>query len=203
MNSAPFSHAITGAKRGYFDLTWILFLIQMAVTVVVGCYFWSQLKKERQAQPGLRREASREMEHLRKMRTVHLSEPLSEHVRPQSFEDIIGQQEGIKSLKAILCGANPQHVIIYGPPGIGKTCAALLVLEYAKQCGNIVVAENHSRIGGLYSAVCETLARENTARIDVVAVNDEYGEVGPQDYLQKRFGLTAEHIVETATALLK
>ena len=102
-------------------MTWILFLIQMAVTVVVGCYFWSQLKKERQAQPGLRREASREMEHLRKMRTVHLSEPLSEHVRPQNFDDIIGQQEGIKSLKAILCGANPQHVIIYGPPGIGKT----------------------------------------------------------------------------------
>ena len=77
------------------------------------------------------------------------------------------------------------------------------VKQYAKQCKNIVVAENHSRIGGLYSAVCETLARENTARIDVVAVNDEYGEVGPQDYLQKRFGLTAEHIVETATALVK
>ena len=77
------------------------------------------------------------------------------------------------------------------------------VKQYAKQCKNIVVAENHSRIGGLYSAVCETLARENTARIDVVAVNNEYGEVGPQDYLQKRFGLTAEHIVETATALVK
>jgi transketolase len=77
------------------------------------------------------------------------------------------------------------------------------VKKYAKQCKNIVVAENHNRIGGLFSAVCETLARENTARIDVVAVNDEYGEVGPQDYLQKRFGLTAEHIVETAAALLK
>jgi transketolase len=76
------------------------------------------------------------------------------------------------------------------------------VKKYAKQSKNIVVAENHNRIGGLYSAVCETLARENTARIDVVAVNDEYGEVGPQDYLQKRFGLTAEHIVETATALI-
>ena len=71
------------------------------------------------------------------------------------------------------------------------------VKKYAKQCKNIVVAENHNRIGGLYSAVCETLARENAARIDVVAVNDEYGEVGPQDYLQKRFGLTADHIVET------
>ena len=123
-------------------MTWILFLIQMAVTVVVGCYFWSQLKKERQDQPGLRREASREMEHLRKMRTVHLSEPLSEHVRPQSFEDIIGQQEGIKSLKAILCGANPQHVIIYGPPGIGKTCAARLVLEYAKHSPGTPFKEN-------------------------------------------------------------
>lgn len=114
-------------------MTWILFLIQLAVTVVTGCYFWSQLKKERQTQPGMRREASREMDKLRKMRAVSLSEPLSEHVRPQTFEDIIGQQEGIKSLQAILCGANPQHVIIYGPPGIGKTCAARLVLEYAKQ----------------------------------------------------------------------
>ena len=34
---------------------------------------------------------------------------------------------------AILCGKNPQHVIIYGPPGVGKTCAARLVLEAAKE----------------------------------------------------------------------
>ena len=33
-----------------------------------------------------------------------------------------------------------------------------------------------------------------------VAVEDEYGEVGPQDYLEERFGLTAEHIVEAAKA---
>ncbi len=77
------------------------------------------------------------------------------------------------------------------------------IRRYAAQCKNIVVAENHNRIGGLYSAVCEALARENTAKIDVVAVNDEYGEVGPQDYLQERFGLTAQHIVETAKELLK
>ena len=77
------------------------------------------------------------------------------------------------------------------------------VKQYAKATGNVVVTENHNRIGGLYSAVCETLARENCAKIDVVAVNDEYGEVGPQDYLQKRFGLTAEHIVETVKGLLE
>ncbi len=113
-------------------MTMVLFLIQLAVTAVVGIYFFTQLRKEKQAQPGIKREANREMENLRHMRAISLSEPLSEHVRPQTFADIVGQEEGIKSLKAILCGANPQHVIIYGPPGIGKTCAARLVLEYAK-----------------------------------------------------------------------
>lgn len=113
-------------------MTMVLFLIQLAVTAVVGIYFFTQLRKEKQAQPGIKREANREMENLRRMRAISLSEPLSEHVRPQTFDDIVGQEEGIKSLKAILCGANPQHVIIYGPPGIGKTCAARLVLEYAK-----------------------------------------------------------------------
>ena len=108
-------------------------MIQMTATAVVGVYFYKQLKKEKQAQPGMRRESAREMDRLRQLRAVRLSEPLSEHVRPQSFRDIVGQQEGIKALKAILCGANPQHVIIYGPPGIGKTCAARLVLEAAKK----------------------------------------------------------------------
>ena len=36
-------------------------------------------------------------------------------------------------LKAALCSANPQHVIIYGPPGVGKTAAARVVLEEAKK----------------------------------------------------------------------
>ena len=109
-----------------------LFVVQLAVTVVVGIYFFRQLRQQKRAQPAVRRESNRELENLRKMRSVHLSEPLAEKVRPSSFKDIIGQEEGIKSLKAILCGANPQHVLIYGPPGIGKTCAARLVLEAAK-----------------------------------------------------------------------
>ncbi|MEN6338609.1 MAG: transketolase C-terminal domain-containing protein [Clostridiaceae bacterium] len=76
------------------------------------------------------------------------------------------------------------------------------VTRYAESTGNVIVAENHNRIGGLYSAVCEYLAIKNCAKIDVVAVNDEFGEVGPQDYLQKRFGLTAEHIEACAKRLL-
>ena len=67
------------------------------------------------------------------MRRIKLTEPLTEKSRPISFDDIIGQEEGIKALKAAICGPNPQHVIIYGPPGIGKTAAARLVLEEAKK----------------------------------------------------------------------
>ena len=73
------------------------------------------------------------MENLLKMRRIKLTEPLTEKSRPINFEDIIGQEEGIKALKAAICGPNPQHVIIYGPPGIGKTAAARLVLEEAKK----------------------------------------------------------------------
>ena len=109
-----------------------LILIQLAVTLVVGVYFYRQLKQQKRNTPAVRREGTKEMEKLNKMRTVHLSEPLAERVRPAEFSDIVGQEEGIKSLKAILCGANPQHVLIYGPPGVGKTCAARLVLEAAK-----------------------------------------------------------------------
>ena len=114
-------------------MSWVLLLIQMAVTVIMGVFFYTQLRNQRQAQPQLRRESGKEMENLRKMRSISLTEPLAEHVRPQKFSDIIGQEEGIRALMAILCGENPQHVIIYGPPGVGKTCAARLALEAAKK----------------------------------------------------------------------
>lgn len=69
-----------------------------------------------------------------------------------------------------------------------------LVRAYAKKTGRIVTAENHNKIGGLYSAVCEAVA--GLAKVDCVAVEDRFGEVGPVDYLQKQFGLTAEHLME-------
>lgn len=113
-------------------MTIILMGIQLMVTVVVGIYFFRQLRKETKAEPSPRRDSPREMEKLNRLRAIRLSEPLAERVRPTSFAEVVGQQDGIRSLKAILCGANPQHVLIYGPPGIGKTCAARLVLEAAK-----------------------------------------------------------------------
>jgi Lon-like ATP-dependent protease len=66
------------------------------------------------------------------LRKISLAEPLAEKTRPQRFEEIVGQDDGLKALRAALCGQNPQHVLIYGPPGVGKTAAARLVLEEAK-----------------------------------------------------------------------
>ncbi|MEG1604474.1 MAG: transketolase C-terminal domain-containing protein, partial [Clostridia bacterium] len=65
------------------------------------------------------------------------------------------------------------------------------LVDAARTTGTIVTAENHNRVGGLYAAVAEALARLCPIPVEYVAVEDEFGEVGPQDYLQKRFGLTA------------
>ena len=70
-----------------------------------------------------------------------------------------------------------------------------LVAACAKQCGCIVTAENHNRVGGLHSAVADCVVKSCPVPVGYVAVEDEFGEVGPADYLAQRFGLTAEHIV--------
>ncbi|MGI6603822.1 MAG: ATP-dependent protease, Lon family [Firmicutes bacterium] len=53
--------------------------------------------------------------------------------RPRTFSEVVGQAEAIKALLAKVATPYPQHVILYGPPGVGKTSAARLVLEYARQ----------------------------------------------------------------------
>ncbi|MBM7691963.1 Lon-like ATP-dependent protease [Peribacillus deserti] len=113
--------------------TGIALVIQLVFGVIIGMYFLNLLKGQRTQKVSIDRESRKEMDQLRKMRSIKLTEPLAEKVRPKSFSDIVGQEDGIKSLKAALCGPNPQHVIIYGPPGVGKTAAARLVLEDAKR----------------------------------------------------------------------
>ncbi len=76
------------------------------------------------------------------------------------------------------------------------------VVNYARKTGAVVVAENHNRHGGLYSSVAQVLAERCPTPACCVAVEDEFGEVGPQDYLQERFGLTAEHVVSQVKAVL-
>ena len=127
------SSQVTVAGGKCMSWTGIALFIQLFFGIIIGLYFWNLLRNQRTQKVSIDRESRKEMEQLRKMRSISLTEPLSEKVRPVSFDDIVGQEDGIKSLKAALCGPNPQHVIIYGPPGVGKTAAARLVLEEAKK----------------------------------------------------------------------
>lgn len=73
----------------------------------------------------------------------------------------------------------------------------------ARETGGIVTAEEHSVIGGLYSAVCEALLKNGAGcRVLPVAVMDEFGQSGPAEELLTLYGLTAEHIAARVRQLL-
>ena len=72
-------------------------------------------------------------EALEALETVHLTQSVMELLRPRSFDEVVGQERAVRSLMAKLSSPYPQHLLLYGPPGVGKTTAARLVLEAAKQ----------------------------------------------------------------------
>ena len=113
---------------------WTIFgVVQIFFSLIIGVYFISLIRNQQSSKQKITFNTQKEREKLEAMRAIHLSEPLTARTRPDSFADVIGQEEGIKALRAAMCGPNPQHVIIYGPPGVGKTTVARLVLEEAKQ----------------------------------------------------------------------
>jgi ATP-dependent Lon protease len=114
-------------------MTNFLIFIQLFATIVMGLYFFNALKGQQSNKVVIDKENKKEMDKLKNLRSISLTEPLTERSRPTTFGEIIGQEKGIKALQAAICGPNPQHVIIYGPPGVGKTAAARLVLEDAKK----------------------------------------------------------------------
>ncbi len=74
----------------------------------------------------------RKYANLERMKQVRLSKSILDVMRPRKQEEIIGQQNAVASLISKLASPFPQHVILYGPPGVGKTTAARLALEIAK-----------------------------------------------------------------------
>lgn len=62
-----------------------------------------------------------------------LGKSLQTFLRPESFQEIVGQERAIKALLSKIASPYPQHIILYGPPGVGKTTAARLALEEAKK----------------------------------------------------------------------
>ena len=74
-----------------------------------------------------------------------------------------------------------------------------LASYYAKRCGVILTAEEHSVIGGLGSAVCEAVCETVPCKVVRLGVNDEFGTSASAGVLVKHFGMDAEGI--TAKAL--
>ncbi len=77
-----------------------------------------------------------------------------------------------------------------------------LICKCAKETGLIVTAEEHSIIGGLGSAVAETVTECCPVPVIKIGVNDEFGYSGPAVDLLKKFGLSAENIAETVKKAL-
>ena len=110
----------------------ILIGVQLFFSCIIGIYFLTQLKGQTSSKSNIYKDSTRKSEELMELRKISLTRPLSEKVRPQGEEDIVGQEDAMKALKIALCGPSPQHVLIYGTPGVGKTAAARIVLEIAK-----------------------------------------------------------------------
>lgn len=78
-------------------------------------------------------ESRHKLAKLTAMDSVRLTKTVMEVVRPQNLSEMVGQEKAVKALASKIASPYPQHVILYGPPGVGKTTAARLVLEAAKE----------------------------------------------------------------------
>ncbi|HET6896484.1 MAG TPA: Lon family ATP-dependent protease [Candidatus Baltobacteraceae bacterium] len=74
----------------------------------------------------------KKLEELEKLSERGLAASALQLLRPQSLKEVVGQESAIRSLLAKISSPYPQHVILYGPPGVGKTTVARLALEVAK-----------------------------------------------------------------------
>lgn len=77
------------------------------------------------------------------------------------------------------------------------------IVESAKKTQNIITIENHSIIGGLGSAICETLSENYPVKVKRIGINDQFGQSGEQRELMNFYGLTGEKLAQTIKNYLK
>ncbi|MZH57315.1 transketolase family protein [[Clostridium] innocuum] len=78
-----------------------------------------------------------------------------------------------------------------------------LIIESAEKTGKIITVEEANILGGLGSAVCETVSEYCPVPVKRIGVRDIFGKSGNPDKLLQEYGLTAEHIIEEARKLCK
>lgn len=77
-----------------------------------------------------------------------------------------------------------------------------IVLQAARETGSIVTAEEHQMMGGMGSAVCEVIAKNCPVPVEMVGINDTFGESGAPDELMIKYGLTYAEIIAAAKKVL-
>lgn len=69
---------------------------------------------------------------LEKLEQKSLVSSAMDVLRPASIQEIVGQEQPVRALLSKLASPFPQHILLYGPPGVGKTTAARLALQAAR-----------------------------------------------------------------------
>lgn len=80
-------------------------------------------------------ETKRKLAKLEALDKVELTDTVMKVVRPQNLSEIVGQDKAVDAMLSKLASPYPQHMLLYGPPGVGKTTAARLVLEAVRGRG--------------------------------------------------------------------
>jgi len=84
-----------------------------------------------------------------------------------------------------------------------KPLDADAILKSIEKTGCVVTAEEHQMNGGLGDSVAQLLARKNPTPIEMVAVNDSFGESGVPALLMEKYGLTRSDIVRSVETVMK
>lgn len=84
-----------------------------------------------------------------------------------------------------------------------KPLDAETVLKSARKTRCVVTAEEHQMNGGLGDSICQLLAREFPTPVEMVAVNDSFGESGTPDELMKKYGLDTQNVIDAVEKVLK
>ena len=84
-----------------------------------------------------------------------------------------------------------------------KPIDAEALIKAAKECGAVVTAEEHQKSGGLGSAVAEVLVESENVPMELIGIEDRFGESGESDELMEKYGLTSTNIVKAVKNVLK
>ena len=83
-----------------------------------------------------------------------------------------------------------------------KPLDASAILKSVEKTGCIVTAEEHQMNGGLGDSIAQLLARKRPTPLEMVAVNDSFGESGKPSDLMEKYGLTRTDIVKSVEKIL-